>query len=117
MSKFLSLFTYVIFGLVLFTLSTKAFLVFWGIQVAVTFIAVLWKSTARGEKTTHLPFVIEGVLSIVMLPMQMALNPIMYWSHLFSEEDQLAKQCWTFSDEYLLFIWNFLHNRKPLYYN
>lgn len=117
MSKFLSLFTYLIFVFGLFLLSTQAFLIFWGIQTALMLIVTLLRSVPRIAKKTHLPFMVEGVLSIILLPALMALNPIMYWSHLFAGEDLCAKQCWTFSDELLEFIWNFLHNKKPAYYN
>jgi len=117
MSKKLSVAVYLFLVIGLLVLSLKAFLIFWGIQVGILTVSVLWKCTAHGEKTTRLPFVVEGILSIIMMPIYLALNPIMYWYLLFVGKDQLAKQCLSFSDELLEFAWNFLRNKKPPHYN
>ncbi|OGL99759.1 hypothetical protein A2318_02555 [Candidatus Uhrbacteria bacterium RIFOXYB2_FULL_45_11] len=117
MSKKLSGAVYLLLVIGLLALSLKAFLIFWGIQIGLLTMLMLWRCTTHGEKTTSLPFVVEGILSIIMMPIYLALNPIEYWFYLFAGEDLLANQCWTFTDEYIKFIWDFLHNRKPAHDN
>ena len=113
LSKWFTWATYLIFGLGLFALSVKAFLIFWGIQMGILLALTLWSIIVRDEKKKRLPFMVEGVLSIIVVPIVLAFNPIMYWYYLFAGEYRLAEQCWTFSDELLSFIWDFLHRKKP----